>query len=72
MSIDNDIKHNPKRFWTFMNYKRNSSQIPICMTYNNLTSSNLQDYLNLFAFYFNSNYSKANLDYNNFILFGSN
>lgn len=55
MSFNHSIKYNPKRFWSFINSKRNNSSIPVLMTYNSCTSNTLFDSLNLFAQYFQSN-----------------
>lgn len=57
MSFNESIKYNPKSFWSFINSKRNNSSIPVLMSYNDLSSDNLKDSLNLFALYFQSNFS---------------
>lgn len=57
MSFNGSIKQNPRRFFTFINSKRNCSSIPIIMKYKDLISSNLTDSLNLFSSYFQSNFN---------------
>jgi hypothetical protein len=40
--VNNDIKTDPKKFWSFLNSKNNSSSIPASMVYDNATITDLQ------------------------------
>lgn len=51
------IKSNPKRFWSFIQSKRNCSSIPSIMTYDNVASNSLEHSVNLFKDFFSSNFS---------------
>lgn len=57
MNLNVSVKSNPKRFFNFINSKRKSSSIPLVMCFNCLTSNSMQDSLNLFSLYFQSNFS---------------
>lgn len=71
MSVNESIKLNPKRFWSFVNSKRGTSAIPAQMSLNGTISNSLKDSLNLFAFYFKSNFNADNF-HNGFDLYAVN
>jgi hypothetical protein len=43
--VNNDIKTDPKKFWSFLNSKNNSSSIPASMDYDNTTITDPQNLL---------------------------
>lgn len=59
-NIENDLHHDPKRFWGFIQNKKGTSRIPASMNYinQNLEEPNL--IVNAFADYFNSVYVPSN------------
>lgn len=72
---ENSIKTDPNKFWSFVNSKQNSTNIPNTMYYKNATLEKPQDIVNAFADFFSdafinsSEFSPAeNLQYNNNIL----
>lgn len=50
----NDLKRNPKRFWTFVNEKRKVNGFPSVMSYGTETASSSAEICNLFASHFSS------------------
>lgn len=56
VNTENKIKSNPKSFWKFIKSKKQSSDIPSAMTYENNITENPQDIANMFADYFRSNF----------------
>jgi hypothetical protein len=50
-TINNNIKGNPKPFWSFQNLKRNSGSIPSVMTYNDDSLNNAQQVADGFSDY---------------------
>lgn len=58
----NDLKSNPKRFWSFVNEKRKESGLPAQMVYGDTTSSSLSETCNLFAKHFSSVFTTSNLN----------
>lgn len=57
LKIENDIKSNPKSFWTFIRSKTGKTVIPSSMVFGNLSSDKSDDIVNLFADYFKSNFN---------------
>ena len=57
-SIESELKSSSKRFWVFINQIRGSSGFPSQMSYNGLTSSDLQSTVDLFADYFKTVYNE--------------
>ncbi|XP_059225889.1 uncharacterized protein LOC131997968 [Stomoxys calcitrans] len=53
---ENEIKANPKSFWSYVNSKRKTSDIPSTLTYNGCTSKSGVDVVNMFASFFKSNF----------------
>ena len=52
--VGNDIKQNPKRFWSYVNSRKNSNSLPKVMFYNNTEYSTLCDIVKAFCQYFQS------------------
>nr|CAI5828984.1 unnamed protein product [Callosobruchus analis] len=63
-NIQNDIKANPKRFWSFINLKKGFSRIPALMSYNDCQLSSPADILNTFARYFSESFQNSKSGYN--------
>lgn len=59
IKIENDIKTNPKSFWTFIRSKKQNMDIPSLMSYNNSSSDNPEDIVNFFAEFFRSNFENS-------------
>lgn len=57
LSYNDSLKLNPKRFFTFIRSKRNSSSIPASVTYNNVVSNSVLDTVNLFKDFFQSSFA---------------
>lgn len=53
----NELKHNPKAFWSYVNSKRKSPAIPSIVSFNGCSRSDRSGICNLFADYFESVYS---------------
>jgi hypothetical protein len=74
--VNNDIKTDPKKFWSFLNSKNNSSSIPASMVYNNATITDPQIIVDSFADHFSKSFtrdaastlSSASLPYDNLTL----
>jgi hypothetical protein len=56
--VNNDIKTDPKKFWSFLNSKNNSSSIPASMVYNNVTITDPQIIVDSFADHFSKSFTK--------------
>lgn len=56
MKIECDLKENPRSFWTFIRSKKQNTDIPSLMKYNNYSSDNPTDIVNFFAAFFESNF----------------
>lgn len=52
--VGNDIKDNPKRFWSYVNSQKNGSSLPKVMIYDNNQFSTLNDIVKAFCQYFES------------------
>jgi hypothetical protein len=74
--VNNDIKTDPKKFWSFLNSKNNSSSIPASMVYNNATITDPQIIVDSFADHFSKYFTRdaastlpsASLPYDNLTL----
>jgi hypothetical protein len=74
--VNNDIKTDPKKFWSFLNSKNNSSSIPASMVYNNATITDPQIIVDSFADHFSKSFTRdaastipsASLPYDNLTL----
>ena len=53
---EQDIKSNPKAFWSFIKSKKQSSDIPSVMKFANNISQSCGDAVNMFASFFESNF----------------
>lgn len=58
-STENNIKSDPKKFWSYVNQKRKVSCIPGRMIYDNTVLSSSQDIVNAFASQFDSVFSAS-------------
>lgn len=56
IKIENDIKLNPKSFWKFIRSKRQNTDIPSLMVLENISSDKPDEIVNLFAYFFKSNF----------------
>ncbi|MEL7308087.1 MAG: hypothetical protein AAGK05_09620, partial [Pseudomonadota bacterium] len=52
--VGNDMKKNPKRFWSYVNSQKKSGSLPKIMFYNNTECSTLNDIVKAFCQYFQS------------------
>ncbi|KAH0818266.1 hypothetical protein GEV33_004525 [Tenebrio molitor] len=74
--VNNDIKTDPKKFWSFLNSKDNSSSIPASMVYKNATIADPQIIVDSFADHFSKSFTRdaastlpsASLPYDNLTL----
>jgi hypothetical protein len=74
--VNNDIKTDPKKFWSFLNSKNNSSSIPASMVFNNATITDPQIIVDSFADHFSKSFTRdaastlpsASLPYDNLTL----
>ncbi|XP_055307652.1 uncharacterized protein LOC129571824 [Sitodiplosis mosellana] len=57
--IQSDIQSNPKHFWRFVNDRRKRSEIPSVVEYNNQTASSDASKAELFADFFESQYTPS-------------
>ena len=55
-NVENDLMHDAKNFWKFVNTKRKTSGYPATMFLNDVEASNNNDICNLFASFFQSGY----------------
>lgn len=53
---EQEIKSNPKAFWSFIKSKKQSSDIPVTVKFGNNISQSCNDAVNMFASFFNSNF----------------
>lgn len=58
--IEDTVKQDPSKFWSFVNMKKRQSRIPNNMTYRNETLNNYHSIVNGFANFFGSVYLKSN------------
>lgn len=56
--VEENVISNPRSFWNYVSYKNNQGSIPQSVTYENMTSTNDLEKVNLFAKYFSSVYNK--------------
>ncbi|RYE04931.1 MAG: hypothetical protein EOP33_08110, partial [Rickettsiaceae bacterium] len=57
--IQSEIKSDPKRFWRFVNDRRKRNEIPAVIEYNNVTASTDETKAQLFADYFQGQYTQS-------------
>lgn len=62
---ENEIVHDPSKFWSFVQYKRGKSRIPGTVTYDNETLDSPQMIVDSFANFFSSVYSKSDPSHTN-------
>ena len=58
--MNDHVKTNPKKFWSFINSKKNSDLIPSTMIYNESTLSDPKDIINGFATHFAESFKNLN------------
>ena len=56
--IENNITSNPRSFWVYINNRRNNYSLPINVNYNNVTSQDNTELVNLFADFFSTVYKQ--------------
>lgn len=54
--VEGNIADNPGRFWSYVRDVKNEHDLPLNVTYNDVTSSSLSETVNLFASYFSTVY----------------
>jgi len=61
--IENSFQINIKPFWNYVNSLKNTkNNVPNCMNYNNVTSTNISETVKLFVDYFSSVYVNSSLN----------
>lgn len=66
LNIEQNIKSDPKRFWSYLRNKKETSNVPLKMSYLNEELNSPQEIVNGFATFFNNTYIKAStIDNNN-------
>ena len=60
--ISDEMKDNPKRFWSYVKTLKKSSDFPSFVTYNGVESSSLKDIVQVFCKYFESVFSAYSND----------
>ena len=58
---ENNLRSNPSHLWSYINSLNNKSDLPSCMTMNNIELSSPQDIVNGFASFFQSAFIKSSL-----------
>lgn len=58
-SIEDELCNNPKKFWSHINSKSNSTTVPSCMNYNNTQLNEPTEIVNAFASYFSDVFLNA-------------
>lgn len=66
VNIQDNIKNDPKKFWSYVNSKRNCSSIPDNITYNDVQHTNPQHIVNAFATFFQAAYLNPNTNSNKY------
>lgn len=54
--IKNDLIHDPKKFWYYVNIKRKTTGFPSTMSYNDKSATGCEEICSLFADFFKTNY----------------
>ena len=62
-SVENNIKPNPKSFWSYVKRSRNDHDLPLCTVYNDVSVYNDKDIADQFANFFGSTYSSTQTSY---------
>lgn len=60
--IESNLKHNPKKFWSFMNAKRKEAGLPTSVFLNEEVADSCDDMCNLFAKHFSDVFRKESVD----------
>lgn len=56
LSFQYKIKHNPRSFWHYVQSKKTCSDYPSVMDFGDISANSTSDIVNLFSFYFKSNF----------------
>ena len=63
LKIENEIKDNPNKFWTFLNSKKSLPSLPLNMRYNDTDIDSPLEIVSAFADHFSKSFSKSSVNF---------